>query len=222
MSEAPKGIYSFTEPQVAAFCTVTEAKKFKRKGKETGEAKFSATFIFKPDSKDLAAAKAKAVEVFKAKFPGKELKGAKFPFANGDTEAAKRLAKLAAENKEGPKYDFLAGHICMKAASKYPVQLAIIEGGKIIDLSPEAVASHKSKFYAGVQCLAEVTFVAYEGVDAGDPDGVTAYLNTFVSLNKGDKLLGGRSAAETFKGYAGTKTDEDPTGGAGLDDEIPF
>jgi len=43
---------------------------------------------------------------------------------------------------------------------------------------------------------------------------VTAYLNMVCVTEKGPKLAGGgQSASEVFKGYIGTTSQEDPTGG---------
>jgi hypothetical protein len=75
----------------------------------------------------------------------------------------------------------------------------------------------KPKFYFGVEVLPQFNFVAYDGV-GNNLDGVTAYLNMVFTTNKGKRLSGGASAAETFKGYAGHTSTEDPTAGGG--DEI--
>jgi hypothetical protein len=76
-----------------------------------------------------------------------------------------------------------------------------------------------SKFYNGCYVVASLNFVPYEG---DDDDGVTAYLDAVLWVKDGPKI-GGVSAAEAFKGYIGTVSGEDPTGGQStLDDEIPF
>lgn len=218
MSEnGSEGLYSFTEPVVMAHPALFEPRGFGKKGKETGEPKYSANFVFNPDSADLKAMKALAVKVARAKWPDRDLKTLQFPFANGDKLADKRKAK---SGKDDGAYQ--RGKVVIAARSKYEPRLAGIENGKIVDYEGEARIKAKPKFYFGVQVFAQVNFVAYEGV-GNNPDGVTAYLNMVFSTGKGEKIAGGASAAETFKGYVGHVSAEDPTAGAEqLDDEIPF
>jgi hypothetical protein len=91
-----------------------------------------------------------------------------------------------------------------------------------VEYTDETRATAKDKFYSGVNVLAQFNFEAYDGVDP-NPDGVTAYLNMICSLGTGDRVMGaGASAADVFKGYVGSMSNIDPTGGLGLDDEIPF
>lgn len=219
MSEAAKQageIFNLTEPVVMSFPNLFEARAFGPKGKESGEPKFSANFIFKPDSADLVAMKQMAVKVARARWPSRDLKDLKFPFSSGDKINQRRVAK-------GKKADeTAAGMVVLAGRSKYEPRLAIFEGGRVVDLEGAAREANKGKFYAGVEVLAQFNFVAYDGVGA-NPDGVTAYLNMILSTNKGKKIATGSSAAEVFKGYAGHATTEDPTAGNELvDDEIPF
>lgn len=227
MTDENLGIFNSTKPVVMSFPNLIEARKFKRNGKETGEAKFDASFNFPPDHPDLKTLKEIAVSVAKAKWPGRDL-GAdvksgelKLPWDTGDRLIAKRQAKLQKAGKPADeKGDFMKGLVVLKSSSKYEPRLALAENGKVVDLEGAARAASKAKFYFGVEVLIQVNFVAYDAVGDGGKDGVTAYLNMVLSTNKGKKLAGGASAAETFKGYVGTTTTEDPTGG--LDDEIPF
>lgn len=223
MSET-SGIYSFTAPAILAFPGLLEAKKFKRAGKETGEAKFGASFVFDPDHPDLKPMKTLAATLAKQKWPGGDLSKMLFPFKSGDKEIEKRIAKL---KKEGKEYkgdaDFMKGKVIVKTSSKYQPRLSVILNGKPVDLEGEALAAHKGKFYFGTQALAQLNFVPYDAIKEGDSDGVTAYLNMVLTLNKGERLSGGASAAEVFKGYVGHSTTEDPTAvGETVDDEIPF
>lgn len=215
MSEGNEGQFTLTEPTTLTFPNLLEAKAVVKNGKPTGEPKYSSNFEFEPDSQDLKDAKAKAVAVARAKWPGRDLKELSFPFTVGD-----KLADKAQARKKDR--EFSRGKIVVTARSKYQPRLSVVEGGTIKDLEGDAiVAVGKRVFYSGVQALAQFNFVAYDGV-GNNPDGVTAYLNMVVSLNKGKKLTsGGASAAEVFKGYIGTVSDEDPTG-VDLDDEIPF
>lgn len=223
MAEATvEGVYSLTAPTVMAFPSLLEAKKFKRNGKETGEAKFGGTFVFEPDAQDLKDMKALCARLAKGKWPGQELAKIKFPFKSGDKEIERRIAKLKKEGKEYKgENDFMKGKVVLKASSKYPPRLSVILNGKPVDLDGDALKANAGKFYFGVQTLAQFNFVPYDAIEEGDSDGVTAYLNLVLSLNKGDKLTTSRqSAAETFSRYIGHSTEEDPTQ-VGGSDEIP-
>lgn len=219
-----KGIYSLTAPAVLAFPALLEARKFKRNGKETGDPKFGATFVFPADSGDLKAMKELAIKLVREKWPGRDLKEIKFPFKSGDKEIEKQIVKLKKEGKEYTgRADFMKGMTVLKASSKYQPRLSILLNGRPVDLEGDTLNAHKGKFYFGVHALAQFNFVSYDAIKDGDPDGITAYLNMVLSLNKGERLSGGASAAEVFKGYVGHSTTEDPTEVQGeLDDEIPF
>lgn len=214
-AQAEPAIYNLTEPVVMAYPNLHTARAFGKKGKESGEPKYSANFIFKPDSTDLAELKKLAVKVARERWPDRELKELKFPFSSGDKLNERRV-------KQGKKAeDYAAGMVVVAARSKYEPRLSGIENGKMVDYEGDARIAAKPKFYPGVLVLAQFNFVAYDGVGA-NPDGVTAYLNMVFSTGKGKKLAGGSSAAETFKGYAGTSTTEDPTGGNDFDDPLSF
>ena len=226
-TQATEGVVTFTEPVVMAFPNVLEAKKFKRNGKEQGEAKFSASFPLTPDCHDLAVVKARIMAVAKAKWPGRDISkdvkegNFKLPYASGNSLIAKREAKLKAQGKEYKgDADFMKDTIVLKASSKYQPTLAFIENGSISpNLEGASLSAHKGKFYFGCEVVPQINLVPYDGVDGGR-DGVTAYLNQVLSFNKGKRLSGARDAAQTFAAFAGKATAEDPTDG--LDDEIPF
>lgn len=232
------GLYTLTAPVTLAFPSLFDAKPFMRKGKPAGDPKFGASFVFDPESADLKAIKALAVKLAQAKWPGRdvisesrgkiiEVEGQKvqqppsfkFPFTSGDKLADKRAAALKAAGKnEDTKADFQRGKVIIKTASKYAPRMAVLLNGKPVDLTPETQNAYKGQFYFGVKALAQFNLVAYDKVGETGIDGVTIYLNMVLSLNKGERLAGGQSAAEAFKDYAGTVTDENPT--AGMDDEI--
>lgn len=216
--------YTSAAPHVTAHPHLLEAVKFKRNGKETGEAKFGAVFVIEPDHIDLVNLKAKAVEAARLRWPGVDLKTLQFPFKDGSAEADKRVAKLKAEGKEDDKKgDFQRGKVLLKASSKFQPKLSIWPKGAAapIELTDEAAFKmHGGKFYFGVKALFEVAFQAYDPVREGDKPGVTAYLQQLCSTNEGDRLAGGRSASEVFSGYKGTVSGIDPTKAG--DDEIPF
>lgn len=223
------GSFDLTVPVVMSHPHLLVAQKFKRNGKEQGEPKFSASFVLPADNADLAGLKAKAMAVAKAKWPGRNIaedfkaKAFAFPFSAGDALIAKRVKKLSDANKEyAGDADFQKGATILKGSSKFQPRLAVVANGSIVDLTAQTLAAHTAKFYFGVLCLAQFNFVAYDGVGQ-NPDGVTAYLNMVLSLNRGEKLTsGGPSAAEVFKGYAGNLSAEDPTGGVDVNDDISF
>lgn len=218
-------VYQFTAPAVGIHLNLHEPKKFKdKRGKEQGDPKYQASFMFEPDHVDLNALKAKAAQAAKSKWPNRDLKELQFPFANGDALVAKKKKELTDAGKEySGSHDYYAGFVVLKSSSKFPARLAGIENKKVVDyVEPAQIAASKSKFYNGVKVLAEVNFVPYEGVSQ-NPDGVTAYVNMVLTTNTGARINMGRSAAEVFKGVAGLASTDDPTGGqGGVDDEIPF
>lgn len=209
------GIVSSTIPVPMTFPNLLKPRKFGKKGKETGEPKFSANFQFAPDSPDLKTLKATAARVAKARWPGRDLKELAFPFSSGD-----ELADNA--KKEKKNREFYRGNVVMPARSIFEPRLSGVENGVVTDYEDDdARKLAEKKFYPGVLVLFQVHFKAYDGVGK-NPDGVTAYLNMVFTTNKGKRVQGGApSAAETFKGYAGTMTNENPTT-SGEDDEIPF
>jgi len=245
MSEAVDGVVAFTTPVVLAFPTLFEAKKFKGKGgKEQGEPKFGASFVLDPESSDTKALKSKAMQVAKAKWPGRDVAAESrprvmkddttgetvtmpskftFPFKSGDKLCAERVAKLANEGKQDDgKGDFQKGKVMIKVSSKFQPRMAVIVGGKIIDLdTPELITLHKGKFFFGAEVLLQVNVVAYDKVGDGGTDGVTIYPNLVLATGKGTRLSGGASAAEVFKGYVGTVSTVDP-GVNDIGDDIPY
>ena len=121
------GIVATTTPVVQAFPALTEARKFKSGGRESGEPKYSDSFVFDPASPDLQRLKAAAVAQAQAKWPGRDI-GAEFkagtfamPFTSGNGIIAKTKAKAEAAGKEyDGKADFMKDKIIIKASSKYP------------------------------------------------------------------------------------------------------
>jgi hypothetical protein len=205
-------IYNLTAPVVMTFPNLHEAKAFGPKGKESGEPKFSANFLFAPDNKDFKAMKALAVQIAHQMWPGRDVKELCFPFSSGDKLADDAKAK----NKNA---EFNRGKYVMAARSKYEPRLSGIENGVAVDYEGDARKAAKSKFFPGVEVLAQFNFVAYKGVGR-NPDGVTAYLNMVFTTGKGERLGGGAPAAEVFSAYIGKPSNLDPVGV--MDDEIPF
>ncbi len=222
------GIFNLSIPVVMSFPHLFEAKAYTPPGgKATGEPKFSANLNFPADCYDLITKdrdengkpkglKLLAAELARAVWPDKPFAELHFPFSSGD--------KLADDRKKKGKDDgeYTRGKVVVNAKSKYEIRLAYIENGKIVDLETDtARLAAKGKFYSGVEVLAQLNLTPYE-VSASNK-GITAYLNMVLSTGKGERLSGGQTASEAFKGYAGAVSAEDPTApGAGesLDDLV--
>lgn len=194
--------YNLTAPVIMTFPNLHEPKAFGPKGKETGEKKFSANFIFEPTSKDVIAMKALAKQVAAAKWPGRDLAELCFPFTDGT-----KLADNAKANKKNAEFN--RGNIVLAARSQFAPRLSGIENGVAVDYEGDARTAAKGKFYAGVQVLAQFNFVAYKGVGR-NPDGVTAYLNMVFTTGKGERIGGGAPAAQVFSAYMGQASNADP------------
>lgn len=214
MTEKADGRYTFAAPVRMPFGNLITAVPVGQKGKAKGDPKFSGTFLLTLDSADLKAAKAKAAEVARARWPGRDLKELKFPFSDGE----KRAEKSAKKGKDGSMFK---GFVVLDARSKYPPQLAVLENGKVTSLEgAQRDIVGKQKFYNGCYVVPAVNFVPYDGQaedGVGNPDGVTAYLDMVLWYKDGERV-GGGNAAEVFRGFAGNVTNEDPIG----NDEIPF
>jgi hypothetical protein len=230
MSGNQDGVFNFTAPVFLDFPSLLEPKKFKdRAGKETGEAKYSAGLRFLPTHPDFQALKTMMAQIAKAEWPVRPLTELAWPHESGDKKADKRKmenANIQAKIDAGtpglkllPDAEFMRGHVILTARSKYQPRLAIFRNNVPVDLEDAAIKANISQFYFGVEVLAQVKLQAYRGVGQ-NPDGVCAYLNMVLSLNRGPKIGGGAkaSAADVFKGYAGSVTQENPL----ADDEIPF
>lgn len=209
---------TFTHPAVMTFPNLIEPRAFKgRNGKDNGDPKFSVNWRMSPDHPDLDALKKAAARAAQARWPGRPLAELAFPFASGTKLADK--AKTNGKDREAYR-----GYVVMSSRSKFRPAIAVIENGKPLDLeTDEAVLARRSKFFSGAEALASVCFVAYDGVGQ-NPDGVTCYLQQLLVTGKGERLegmAGGRSASETFKGYAGGYSTED-VGADAPDDDIPF
>lgn len=227
MANKPTERFTFTAPAILAHPTLFTARGFGPKGKETGEPKFSANFIIDPAHPDWVAMKDMAIRLAKATWPsiniGEAAKAGQllFPFKNGTSLADERKQKCEAAQKK-PDGEFQRGKGVLVARTKLAPRLSVILNGRPVDLDTDDLkTAHAGKFYFGTECLAQVTFVTHDKV-GGNAAGVNAWLDMVLSLNKGEKLSSGGSAAEVFKGYVGHTSTEDPTGGPIKDDEIPF
>lgn len=216
MSEPRIGSFTFTIPVTAINVSLDQPVNFDKKTNkmvvDLDKGKYSLTSLLNADHPQLAAAKAEAAKVAKAKWPGRPLSEVKFPFQNGDTQADKRLKKAAAKGKKA-EVDYMRGKVLLPAHAypAYPPDLTDATKGFGNVLNP------KQKFYSGAQVLVEVFFKAYEKTDEVkgeevNQDGVTCYLNKVSFAGEGPKIGGGggRSSADAFKDYAGSVSDENP------------
>jgi hypothetical protein len=216
---AVDGRVTLTAPVRMPFANLVEPKAIGEKGKAKGDPKYSASFILEPDSGDLKVLKAKAAEVAKARWPGRDLKELKFPFTTGEKKIEREKKRAERKGTTARDQSFFAGKVILDARSKYQPQLAVIVGGKVEAVEDKSI--QKQKFYQGCYVVPRINLVPYDGQaddGVGNPDGVTAYLDAVLFIKDGPKI-GGASAAEIFKGYAGQVTAEGP---GSDDDEIPF
>ena len=212
MTDKVDGNFTVTAPVTGVFLETLFEPKAIGGGDQK---KWSGTFLFEPDHPNLDQMKATMVAVAKAKWPSRDLKELHFCIESGDTANAKREAK----NKV--PYDFFSGKVVLVARKpeKNPPRLGIVENGQVRELSGDARAAVKSKFYNGCKVFLQIGFSTYPGVGA-NPDGVNAYLNQVLWVADGERL-GGYSMEDTFSGFVGQVSAEDPTAGS-TDDEIPF
>lgn len=206
------GKFALTAPVKMWGMALLEPKAVMLNGKARGEPKYHGSMVFSQDHVDLAAMKQTAIKVARAAWPGIALTDVNWPFKAGNDFIVEQKAK-------GKKTDDLfVDKVMFTARSQYQPKLAAIKGGRVVDFDDDsAKIANKGLFYAGVEVLVEVNF------SANTVDGknyVSAYLDTVLSTSKGDRLASGRSASETFRGYVGHTTNDNPA--AGLDDEIPF
>ena len=132
----------------------------------------------------------------------------------------------------------------MVASSKFEVECARLDGGKVIDVDLSTDANRalaaKEYFYPGAYVVPSVAFQGFARKKVDDRDGVTAFLQNCMFVQKGKKMGGlAPSNKDVFGGY----TDYDPTSlaptdggldapeaGSGgkppfdddLDDDVPF
>lgn len=221
--------YTFIAPVRTGFAHLLKAQPYKENGVEKGEPRYDATFIMEPDSADLAALKKLVIAELQAAYPGKTMvprrltqeqvdAGAvevKLPWSDGTKSADKAKAATPPKDQE-----FLRGKVALRAASKYAPALSAIVGGQIVTFGDDVRAAQDGKFHAGSYVVPHVRLNVYPARE-GKPGGVSLWLNSVLFIKDGPRIGGGNNATETFKGYMGSHTAEDP-GTNALDDEIPF
>lgn len=147
----------------------------------------------------------------------------------GKTEDEKFKIREKAEARV-KLYEPYAG--ILTASSQYDVELARLEGGKIIDIpTDEHVRAQAGKdfFYPGAFVVPAVAFKGFRRKTLEAKDGCTAYLQNCLFVRKGERIAGagGPGNNEVFGAYAGY-SDFDPTAlapsgtASGMDDDVPF
>src|SRR6185312_14037264 len=99
MSEKPNFTYSLKDPVQTAYAnSLLSPSSFKRDGKEQGEPKYSATFLFPEGHADIQPLKQMAIAAARAKWPGVDLKSVKWPWTTGASLAD--TAKVKGKDRE--------------------------------------------------------------------------------------------------------------------------
>jgi hypothetical protein len=220
--------FSFQTPHVCSYSDVLEARRFKKNGVEQGDPKFGGTFVVAPDNPDYLKLKAEIVKLLQAHAPGmKVIANRRLTQEEADSGTAievnvpwKDGTKFAdAEKAKGKNAEYARGNILLKASSKFQPALAAIENKNVLEFTtPEGIASSKKFFYSGAYLVPSFGLHWYKG-DANKPNGVSLYLNAAMFVKHGPRLvIAQKSAAEAFKGYIGSISEEDPTAGAPVDE----
>lgn len=237
--------FNFTTAHVASYADIMEPRAFQKNGQKKGDPKYATTFVIDPtpvlknvngkdvNMSDLAQLQRAVTALLQSKAPGKKIRARRLTQEEVDAGDCVEVqvpwkdgTKFAdAEKAKGKDAEYARGKVLLKASSKYQPALAAIVNGKIVEFTTdESKAEAKKYFYSGAHLVPSVGLHWYKG-DEGKPDGVSLYFNGVLFAKHGSRL-GGRqqNASETFKGYIGSISNEDPTGGASdeLDDEIPF
>lgn len=195
------GFYDIVKATRTNYVHILKPRTYHEGKADAGKPYFEVTFLLPEGSPECLEALTVAAAVARAKFPGREFNTLKFPFEKGDELAAK-----------GAKYAWAKGYRLLTTRSPARPALAVVLNGtmKKIDRDDDAeVSANNRYFYSGTEALGRLNFKEYEGMGGG----VKAYLNQFVSLNRGDKLSGGADIAEVFGGYIGIESNIDPTAG---------
>lgn len=238
--------FNFTTAHIGSYADIMEPRAFQKNGQKKGEPKYSCTFAVDPtpvlknvngkevDMSDLAQLKREVVKLLQSKAPGKKFVMRRLTQEELDAGNVVEVqvpwkdgTKFAdAEKAKGKDAEYARGKVLVKGSSKYQPALSAIVDKKLVEFdTPESIVAAKKYFYSGAYMVPSFGLHWYKG-DEGKPDGVSLYFNAVMFAKNGPRL-GGRqaNAADTFKGYIGSISEEDPTAGAGndeMDDEIPF
>jgi Protein of unknown function (DUF2815) len=198
------GFYDIVKATRTNYVHILKPRTYHEGKADAGKPYFEVTFLLPEGSPECLEALNVAANVARAHFPGRDFATMKFPFEKGDVLFA----------KDAKKYAWAQGMRLLTTRSPARPALAVVLNGamKKIDRDDDAeVSANNRYFYSGTEALGRLNFKEYEGMGGG----VKAYLNQFVSLNRGDKLSGGADIAEVFGGYIGLESNIDPTAGQG-------
>lgn len=219
--------YTFAKPARLLYSSITQ--KSSPKNVQGAVPKFSATFgLEKEDFDKVVQIMVDGIKAELGSFSGNP--GDYYLAAMSGVTAGKRAiakAELDAQgtpadeafkimekaNKRAELYAPFAG--ILTASSQFDIELARLEGGKIVDIPAEEHAraqAGKDLFYPGAFVVPAVAFKAFRRKTLDAKDGVTAYLQNCLFIRKGEKLgsAGGPNNNEVFGSYAGY-SDHDPT-----------
>jgi hypothetical protein len=228
MSDGMSSVVVLTRPAEIAFPpSLFEKRKTVRKDGATKfvtvpasdpDGRWEATLVLSADHPDLVHIKALCKQIAESKSPGITASPTawKYPWQSADSFIAKQEMKPGAKKRDN---DWLRGRWLLNAHTNlFAPRLALLMPGRgFVDFADDAARlTVKDKFYAGCEVLAELNFQWY-AANVGPP-GVTCYLNSLCSLNKGERRAGSRPAAETFSAYLGHVTAVDPTAGVAAED----
>jgi hypothetical protein len=233
--------FTLTKPSRLLYSSIT-AKSAPR-GVQNAVAKFSGTFgIEKEDFDKIVDIMVNAIKSELGSFTNP---GEYFLACQSGKTAGKRALQKAEFDSQGKSsdevfkirekaearaklYEPFAG--ILTASSQFDVELARLEGGKIIDIPAEEHAraqAGKDFFYPGANVVPAVAFKAFRRKNMESKDGCTAYLQNVLFVSKGVRIAGSGGPAnnEVFGGFAGY-SDFDPLANApskdDLDDDVPF
>lgn len=217
--------YTLVKPARLLFSSIT-AKSAPR-NVQGAVAKFSATVGI--EEVDFKACVQIMVDAIKAELGSFTNPGDYFLSCQSGLTAGKRVMQKAEFDAQGKNsdeafkirekaearvklYEPYAG--ILSASSQFDIELARLEGGKIIDIPAEEHAraqAGKDLFYPGAYIVPAVVFKAFRRKNLESKDGCTAYLQNALFIRKGERLAGsGPDNSSVFGGYAGY-SDVDPT-----------
>ena len=228
--------FTLTKPARLLYSSITS--KSAPKGVQNATAKFSGTFGLEKEDLDLIIpimVNAIKGELGSFSTPDQYYLAA----SSGKTAAARAIAKgefdaqgkssddafkiMEKANARAKLYSEYAG--ILTASSQYDIELARLEGGRIIDIAADEHAraqAGKDYFYPGAYVVPAVAFKAFRRKNLEAKDGCTAYLQNCLFIRKGEKIggLGGPANNEVFGNFAGY-TAEDPLANAPSSDDQP-
>lgn len=226
--------YVLAKPARLLYSSITQ--KSSPRGVQNATAKFSGTFGV--EKEDFDAMIKLMVEAIKSETGDFTVPTDYYLACMGGVTAGKRAiakAELDAQGKSQDEafklkekaqaradlYKDYAG--ILTASSQFPIELARLEGGKIVDIADEEharAAAGKDLFYSGAYVVPSIALKGFRRKTLDAKPGCTAYLQNCLYIKKGPKIAGGGpSNNEVFGGYAGY-SDFDPTGGAPTAEEM--